>query len=275
MNQSITDSLSNNIDDIYINNEYDNKYSCGDDFLFKELVDDIYNSDNNLRGDNTNFDLDYVNIEMSISATDDYTVVEYKQGNDFNCNKFQIIENYYGNSSNTNRIDLPQKIIINDDIVCDKIQSDNIIKTDSINVMDESNKNNISEIDNIIMNDMSAKVDNTDEIIIESLSKEITNSAIQNMNSSNFFECFNRDVSINNSITCNKFPCANNKLNELTTSYMFEVEDLKKPYDLSFDDDTCNYEKIRKQKNFMGRISGIVVSAMMLFGGTNINELFN
>jgi len=254
----ITDSLSNNIDDIYINNDNDNKYACDNGFLFKELVDNILGSNNEV-----NFDNNCINIEMSISNESDYTIVDYKE------DKIQIIENYYDKNNQSlqiaynceesinlsseesnkcnNSIDLPSDVINISSGESNKCDSPINLSSDAINI-NESNK---------CHNPIDLQID------------------VININESNlggFFDCFNDDCSINNSIACTKL--SNDKLSELATSYMFESEDLKKSYDTAYDDESYECEKIRKPKNVMGRVGVIVVSAMMLFSGSTINKLF-
>ena len=100
-------------------------------------------------------------------------------------------------------------------------------------------------------------------------------------NSEIFFECFNDELCINNSIPCNDVQFDNSidktKINEMTASYMFETEDLKKNDVYPFDDYIFNMkkQKAKKPKSTLGRISVIVSSAMMLLGGSWLNSIIN
>ena len=92
-----------------------------------------------------------------------------------------------------------------------------------------------------------------------------------NMDSQNFFRCFNNELSINNVVSCDNIQ--NTNQNEVITSYMFENENFKNidvhPFEDSFTDDKLPK---KKHKNMMSRIGVIAVSAVMLLGGGNWND---
>lgn len=112
-----------------------------------------------------------------------------------------------------------------------------------------------------------------EEYIIIDYKDDITDRIINNFlddpdkyKPNNFFECFDEETSINNTIACNNL----NGQPELTTSYVFDNEDLKKDEMFPFDDDIYDAEKMdrRKPKHIVSRFGIIMASAAMLFGGS-------
>ena len=97
-----------------------------------------------------------------------------------------------------------------------------------------------------------------------------------NLGSNSFFQCFDEEISINNAVLCNKLNGSDHydsKLNELTTSYMFDNEDLKKADVFPFDEGIHLCEKSKKNKNLLGRVGVIAVHAMMLISGSWVNNI--
>lgn len=275
---------NNNIiddDDMYINNETPednkNKYNCDDDFIFKEIVDNIFNSKSHVE-----FDSECIDVDMSISThDDDYMVVDYKQENNYK-KEIQIIEDYlenpdkYKNSEIKNDITVESNIIeLNQNGANSSINENNTIATNIETITEESN-----EIKKLDVPDCENNDDTRSESSEEKHNNNITYAFSPNyetFRSDSFFECFNNELSINNSIACNTVSNTNTydtKLNELTTSYMFDNEDLKKTDVFPFDDGINGYDKPIKPKNVMGRAGVIAVSAMMLISGSWVNTIF-
>ena len=378
INSNIINSISSNIEEMYVNNDNDckdndykdnnyKKYMYDNDFLFKEIVDNILGS----KTQTMEFDSDCVNVELSISMNDDYTVIDYKQT--VSDKRKHIIENYLDNpneydkrkknsTNNTNNDEIispnitisvseNESTIDNNQLICDKldidqpihnsdnnieenIADDNIINitddnvtnivddnvtniaddiaddnvtniTNDINYMDIINNENAVNVNIVynINNDMNCDNDNNDiDIITNEISDVdiITNDIneiseinaenydalidnypsndikFNNIGSASFFQCFDEELSINNVVSCNQLNNSSDydsKLNELTTSYMFDNEDFKKTDVFPFDEGINSYEKPKKNKNFMGRLGVITVSAMMLVSGSWVTNI--
>jgi len=78
----------------------------------------------------------------------------------------------------------------------------------------------------------------------------------------NFFECFDENLSINNAIVCDKL--------DPNASYMFETEDLRKNDIYPFEDGVYN---LNKKKSTRSRVSIIALSAVKLLGGSWLENL--
>ena len=98
----------------------------------------------------------------------------------------------------------------------------------------------------------------------------------------NFFECFDEELSINNTIPCDNIHISdqhcNKNLNELTTSYVFENCDIKKRDIDPFLYEENQLEKIKNKKHrrLNGKLGIIAFStALIMGGGSWLNEICN
>lgn len=78
----------------------------------------------------------------------------------------------------------------------------------------------------------------------------------------NFFECFDENLSINNAIVCDKV--------DINASYMFDNEDLRKNDIYPFEDGLYNFNK---KKSARSRVGIIALSAVKLLGGSWLESL--
>lgn len=78
----------------------------------------------------------------------------------------------------------------------------------------------------------------------------------------NFFECFDENLSINNAIVCDKV--------DINASYMFDNEDLRKNDIYPFEDGLYNHNK---KKSTRSRVGIIALSAVKLLGGSWLESL--
>jgi hypothetical protein len=299
-NKDIKNPLSDNLEDMYIENDIETKsldmaYICDNNFLFKEIINNILGSNN----DKIDFDSDCINVEMSISTNDDYTVIEYIDN--INNKQQYIIDDFFNDPSkyindnpSTNIITeyVPDKNnntlnditnVDNDTAIdnnVDMINADNDVNDESEN---DTNDDVDNELENDVNDDANHEAENdtnddfNDDIDDDLMIYEDIYDSIKNIQQVNFFDCFNEKNAINSSISCMNMNKENeSKLNELTTSYMFDTEDLKKLDVVPFDDDINNlYERNKKNKKVMGRASVIAVSALMLVSGSWINNIIN
>ena len=319
-----------------------NKYKYDDKFLFNDIIEHVLGS-TNIEFDSNCIDIemsvsaiedDYTMIEYKqennnnikeISIIEDFLVNDIdKQINNENNNQEST---YYNNIINHILVssNITDENTAGNNTVCD-ITIDNItIDNTQNNIHNNAFNNSVPNV--ISSDDIHNCVSSNDGLLNngslndilpnnESLNDESSNDESSNDNKkseiitltslTNFFDCFNDEISINNSIVCdnnninsinsnNSNNCDNcdncdnsdnsnssdnsnnsshnNKLNELTTSYMFENEDLKKVDVYPFDDDINMYEKNKKTKTVTGRISVIVVSAMMLISGSWLDSI--
>lgn len=151
--------------------------------------------------------------------------------------------------SDCNHIDITIDVDENDNACI--ISENNIIVEDFLDNIDEYNNAKFKQINN--------------HNLEQSNEHAINNNELEN-ESNNFFECFNDDVCINNVI-----PCDEEKTKELTTSYVFDVEDLKKKDIDQFDNMDFDIEKPKSKKikkNVINRLGVSIVSTIMLLGGS-------
>lgn len=178
-------NIPDNIEDLYIN-EDNNKYVHDDQFLFKDITENIIGPVVNI----------YSGLAISV-INEDYIgggylnidVIEKIKKNiidDF-IDKPDVIPNIF------QHIDTEFSTVVSSTVISSTVVSSTVIENDN-------QKDVIIEISNI-----------PDD---------------KNNNHNNFFNCFNEENSVNNVIACNTFH--NKKNNEMTTSYMFESEDLRK-----------------------------------------------
>ena len=250
-NNNIISSITNDINEMYITcneSSINTKYTCNDDFLFKEIIDNVLGSETQIM----NFDSDCIDISLSISTNDDYTIIDYTQTT---VGPNNIIDNYF---------DDPHKYNLCNEILNNENSNEILNNENSNEILNNGNGNEI-------LNN-----ENGNEI----LDKKNKNSEIEKLYDKNilypidYFPCFNNENSINNISSesiINKNQNDDLKLNELTTSFMFDNEDLKKG---DIFDERINYnEKSKKNKNVIVRIGVITVSAMMLVSGSWINNI--
>ncbi|ARF09667.1 hypothetical protein Indivirus_2_46 [Indivirus ILV1] len=273
------DSIPDNIEDLYvdnINNETFNKYVQDKGFLFSDITEKIIGPVNSditpIISINSN------NIEMSISVIDD----DYVNVDIIKKIKEQVITDFIDNpeihteSPIVSKIEKsPDKIIDHPEINIENIpevypsQIPNESETDS----SEINIENIheaysSQIPNESETD-SSKISN--EIIEMNIYTENPNDVVINIDKikpNNFFDCFNEENSVNNVISCDTIHNRKN-LHELTTSYMFESEDLRKNDIYPFANGNYNYTKVPSSKGWLENLGIITASAMMLFGNND------
>lgn len=249
--------MMNNLDDIYVNDE-DSKcpsYNYDNDFIFKEIADNIFGSkDPSMRIDS---------IDLSIETTEDnYIMIECK-------NDFRIVENYFDIvNKNPKDIENMQNNSYNTDTHNDpKINSQN--NFENINTQDDSkinSQNDSEKYENISTHNNSKINSRNDSEKSEDSNSEKINKELKRIKSSNFFECFDENISINNSIACNNLQ--NNK--ELTASYMFEAEDLREVNDDLLDIIPYEDEDKKPKNDLIGKFTVIIVSTFMLLGGSKI-----
>ena len=287
MKTIIMDSIPDNIEDLYVDNdnmETFNKYVQDAGFLFSDITENIIGPLE--KTPIVSFDSNYNNIEMSVTMIDDeYMSVDYEHKEIIEKIKGRVIFDFIDDPNRHSEIPLnifssvdSSQLIYKHRIkckVCGDIQTDSndptcshcpndkthkiskcIVEGIDVQKTNENNENNenknnynINENGDVIINiddEMCQEPDNTNE----------------------FFDCFNEENSVNNVIVCNTIHNKKNNQNiyELTTSYMFENEDLRKNDIYPFANGTYNYKKTDKPKGWLESLGMITTSAMMIFG---------
>ena len=137
---------------------------------------------------------------------------------------------------------------------------DSIIEGIDVLVNDNKDTNIDTNINTDINTDINRNINtnintdiNTDIIINIDL--------ISSVKSDTFFDCFNEENSVNNVIACDS---VHNKSDQLTTSYMFENEDLRKNDIYPFANGY--YKKPERKKGWLESLGMVTTSAMMIFG---------
>lgn len=191
--KSVMNNIPDNIEDLYIN-EDNNKYVHDDNFLFKDITENIIGPVVNI----------YSGLAVSI-INEDYIGGGYLNVDVIEKIKKNIIDDF---------IDKP-------DVIPNIFQH---IDTDFSTVV-SSTVVSSTVISSTVISSPVVENDNQKDVIIE-ISNIPENKDNNRNNHNNFFDCFNEENSVNNVIACNTIH--NKKKYEMTTSYMFESEDLRK-----------------------------------------------
>jgi hypothetical protein len=158
----------------------------------------------------------------------------------------------------------------------------NILYTINNNITLKSSYDNqsniINKIENLIVHDFiddpnrHSSYKNNSSIISSNINENIkldktsslpkSNENLKISVPTNFFECFDENLSINNAIVCDKF--------DPNTSYVFESEDMRKNDIYPFEDGIYN---IHTKKSTKSRINIIALSAVKLLGGSWLESL--
>lgn len=255
------DTIPDNIEELYVDNNTNNietfgKYVQDGSFLFSDITEHIIGPVNsNIKVPIVNSDSNYTNIEMSISIIDD----EYLGVDIIEKIKEKVINNFMDDPENYKKRDnIYNKF--NKDINDDKVSPipDDFFKDIDVSQINydycqNNEKYQISESYTTWTNIQCT--DNPNDAILD----------IDNLQPNNFFDCFNEETSVNNVIACDTIHDRKN-INEMTTSYMFESEDMRKNDIYPFANGNYNYIKINKPKGWLESLGIITTSAMMLFG---------
>jgi hypothetical protein len=296
------DSIPDNIEDLYVDNdnmETFNKYVQDAGFLFNDITENIIGPLE--KTPIVSFDSNYNNIEMSITMIDDeYMSVDYEHKEIIEKIKGRVIFDFIDDPNRhsvilTNifaSVDSSQ-LIYKHRIkcqICGDMQTDSndptfshcpndkthkisecivegmdIQKTEK-NEDNKENKENEENIENKENKENNYNINENGDVIIN-IDDEMCQE-IEPDKTNEFFDCFNEENSVNNVIVCNTIHNKKNNQNiyELTTSYMFENEDLRKNDIYPFANGTYNYKKTDKPKGWLESLGMITTSAMMIFG---------
>ena len=271
------DSISDNIEDIYIcndnlghhsnNMETFGKYIQDGGFLFNDITENIIGPlEKKSCKTKIDFDSNCMNIGMTVSikdGDDDYLHVEYEQSEIIKKIKERVIDNFIDDVYNhelTKNIE-PTKKETKIEEIPDTIFSNLSIShcvTDHVN-------NSIKLIDN---QQLATTVTTVTEVATVT-KDEYTGDIIIDINSlpdetpNSFFNCHNEENSVNNVIAYKNKD--NYHINELaTTCYMFDNEDLKTKDIYPFTTGQYNYKKTEKPRGWFESIGIAATSAMMI-----------
>ena len=275
-------SISTNDDDytviMYKQTTFDKKVNVIDDY-----IDNISQYDNQYKNQSLPDDNEIQNIS-NVIPTNISSEDNINRKTDTNISI--IFKDYQHNNVNNVNDDIVNVNNVNvNSVNDDNVNNDNVNSANDDNVtnVNDNNMNSVNDDNNVSnLNDNNIQTNNNNDVIINIDNNDISYHLLpqtdhyNNFGSASFFQCFDEEISINNAVLCNKLndsDHSDSKLNELTTSYMFDNEDLKKTDVFPFDEGMHVYEKSKKNKNLMGRVGVIAVHAMMLISGSWVNNI--
>lgn len=299
MDATIMDSISDNIDDIYIYDNVNNnnmetfgKYVQDGGFLFSDITENVIGPLEKTPKSKIDFDSNCTNIRMTVSIIDDeYLTVDYEQEQIMTKIKERVIDDFIDNPKSIIKQKEKEKenivTSIDKKVIIDEIPSnlflDTAIFCPSV-VMYKYKANCITDnievyqvkdtyIDVFICpDDSNHEVDQNSIVMLgidikqkEKEKNEQNGDVILDIDNltppNSFFNCYNEENSVNNVIAY-KDNCNTNDVT--TTSYMFENEDLRTtdidPFAHGY------YRKRDKPRGWFESIGVAAMSAIMILG---------